>query len=69
MILLFVSTGGCKGYMLKKVWSLDFTGCNKYCEEWANRMSKPEVQNNSVKLNQIAEAYKLKVRGQIKMLF
>ncbi|KAL3876016.1 hypothetical protein ACJMK2_033905 [Sinanodonta woodiana] len=35
-------------------------GCTKFCEEWSKTLNKPEYQQNSVKLKQIIEAFKLK---------
>ncbi|XP_052784059.1 protein Njmu-R1-like [Mya arenaria] len=39
---------------------LDSSGCNKFCEEWANTMSRPEFSENPLRLKQVIEAFKLK---------
>lgn len=39
---------------------LDSNGCNKFCEEWANAVCRPEFQDLPIKQKQVIEAFKLK---------
>ncbi|KAL4239737.1 hypothetical protein ACF0H5_000540 [Mactra antiquata] len=39
---------------------VDSDRCNKFCEEWANAMNRPEFDGNPTKQKQVVEAFKLK---------
>ncbi|XP_045213620.2 protein Njmu-R1-like [Mercenaria mercenaria] len=39
---------------------LDSNGCNRFCEEWANAINRPEFQDQPARQKQVIEAFKLK---------